>query len=145
MAAENEQLAGGAGPGGAARAYGPVQGPKRDTLIAEAEALVHYVAGHGAVATNGADGAERMKELAEAVEVANADARPETIDERWIRLVVAYERLASVTYALSGVNGRTVLDTQGRLAREGRSGWLRFVPRVKKRAMVVFVGSCLPR
>ena len=143
MVEENEQLADGAGPEDAAPVFGPVQGPKRDKMIAEAGALVHYVAGHGAVATNGADGAERMKELAEAVEVANADARPETIDERWIRLVVAYERLASVTYALSGVNGRTVLDTQGRLAREGRSGWLRFVPRVKKRAMVVIVGLLL--
>ena len=114
MVEENERRAGGAGPEGAARAYGPVQGPKRDTLVAEAEALVHYVAGHGAVDTNGADGAERLKDLAEAVEVANAEAHPEPIDERWTRLVVAYERLASVTYARSGVNGRTVLDTQGR-------------------------------
>ena len=143
MAAENEQLAGDAGPEDAARTYGPVQGPKRDTLIAEAEALVHYVAGHGAVDTNGADGAERMNELAEAVEAANAEGRPEPIDERWTRLVVAYERLASVTYALSGVNGRTVLDTQGRLVREGRSGWIRFFPKVKKRNMVVILGLFL--
>jgi len=112
-------------------------------LIAEAEALVHYVAGHGTVDTNGADGAERMKELAEAVEVANAEARPEPIEERWTRLVVAYERLARVTYAWCAVNGRTVLNTQGRLACDGRSGWLRFFPRVKKRTMVVVVGLLL--
>ena len=143
MAAENERLAGNAGPGGGARAYGPVQGPKRDTLIAEAEALAHYVAGHGAKETNGADGADRLKELAEAVEAANAETHPEPIDERWTRLVVAYERLASVTYARCGVNGRTVLDTQGRLAFDGRSAWLRFLPRVKKRNMVVIVGLLL--
>ena len=143
MVEENEQLADGAGLEDAAPVFGPVQGPQRDKLIAEAEALVHYVAGHGAVGTNGADGAERMKELAEAVEVANAEARPEPIEERWTRLVVAYERLASVTYARCGVNGRTVLDTQGRLAFDGRSGWLRFFPRVKKRNMVVIMGLVL--
>jgi len=143
MVAGNDPLAGGAGPEGAARVFGPVQGPKRDKLIAEAEALVHYVAGHGAVATNGADGAERMKELAEAVEAANAEGRPEPIEERWTRLVVAYERLASATYARCGVNGRTVLDTQGRLACDGRSGWLRFFPRVNRRTMVVLVGLSL--
>ena len=143
MVAENERLAGGVGPEGTARVFGPVQGPKRDKLIAEAEALVHYVAGHGARETNGTDGAERLKELAEAVEVANAEARPEPIDERWTRLVVAYERLASVTYARCGVNGRTVLDTQGRFACDVRSGWLRFFPRVKKRNMVVIVGLLL--
>ena len=38
MAAENERLAGDAGPGGAAPVFGPVQGPKRDKLTAEAEA-----------------------------------------------------------------------------------------------------------
>ena len=97
MVEQNERLAGGVGPEGAARTYGPVQGPKRDKLIAEAEALVHYVAGHGAVDTN--DGAERLKALAEAVEAANAEAHPEPIDARWTQLVVAYERLASVTYA----------------------------------------------
>ena len=101
---------------------------------------MHYVAGHGAVDTNGA---ERMKELAKAVEVANAEARPEPIDERWTRLVVAYERLASITYARCGINGRTILDTQCRLARDGRSRWLRFFPRVKKRTMVVVVGLLL--
>ena len=143
MVAENEQLAGGVGPEGAARVYGPVQGPKRDKLIAEAEALVNYVAGHGATDPNVTDGAERLKELAEAVELANAEARPEPIDERWTRLVVAYERLASVTYAGRGVNGRTVLDTQGRLAGDDRSGWLRFLPRVKKRTMVVIMGLLL--
>ena len=84
-----------------------------------------------------------MKELAEAVEVVNAEARPEPIDERWIRLVVAYERLASITYARCGVNGRTVLDTQGRLTSDGRTGWLRFFPRVKKRKLVVLVGLVL--
>ena len=68
MVETNERLVGDAAPEGAARVFGPVQGPKRDTLIAEAEALVHYVAGHGAKETNGADGAERLKELAEAVE-----------------------------------------------------------------------------
>ena len=143
MVEENERPPGGVAPDGATGVFGSVQGPKRDKLIAEAEALVHYVAGHGAVDTNGADGAERMKELAEAVEAANAEARPEPIEERWTRLVVAYERLASVTYARFGVNGRTVLDTQGRLASEARSGWLRFFPRVKKRAMVVIVGLLL--
>ena len=141
--AENERLAGGLGPEGPAPGFGPVQGPKRDKLIAEAEALVHYVAGHGAKETNGADGAERLKELAEAVEVANAEAHPEPIDARWTRLVVAYERLASVTYARCRVNGRTVLDTQGRLASDGRTGWLRILPRVKKRTMVVLVGLVL--
>ena len=143
MVETDERLVGDVAPEGAARAYGPVQGPKRDKLIAEAEALVHYVAGHGAKETNGADGAERLKELAEAVEVANAETHPEPIDERWTRLVVAYERLASVTYARCGVNGRTVLDTQGRLAFDGRSGWLRFFPRVKKRNMVVILGLLL--
>ena len=143
MVAENDRLAGGVGPEGAARMYGPVQGPKRDKLIAEAEALVSYVAGHGATDPNVTDGAERLKELAEAVELANAEARPEPLDERWTRLVVAYERLASVTYAGRGVNGRTVLDTQGRLACDGRSGWLRFLPRVKKRNMVVIMGLLL--
>ena len=143
MVEENERLAGGVGPEGAARVYGPVQGLKRDKLIAEAEALVHYVAGHGAVDTNGTDGAERLKALAEAVEVANAEADPEPIDARWTRLVVAYERLASVTYAARGVNGRTVLDTQGRPACDGRHGWLRFFPRMKKRNWVVIVGLLL--
>ena len=143
MVAENEQLAGGVASEGAARVYGPVRGPKRDKLIAEAEALVSYVAGHGATDQDITDGAERLKELAEAVELANAEARPEPIDERWTRLIVAYERLASVTYAGRGVNGRTVLDTQGRLACDGRSGWLRFFPRMKKRTMVVFVGLLL--
>ena len=143
MVEENERLAGGVGPEGAARVYGPVQGSKRDKLIAEAEALVHYVAGHGAVDTNGTDGAERLKALAEAVEVANAEADPEPIDARWTRLVVAYERLASVTYAARGVNGRTVLDTQGRPACDGRHGWLRFFPRMKKRNWVVIVGLLL--
>lgn len=143
MVAENEQTAGGVKPGGAARVYGPVQGPKRDKLIAEAEALVHYVAGHGATDLNGTDGAERLKELAEAVELANAEDRPEPIEERWTRLVVAYERLASATYARLGVNGRTVLDTQGRLAGDDRTGWLRFLPRVKKRTMVVITGLVL--
>ena len=80
MVAENERLADGVGPEGAARVYGPVQGPKRDKLIAEAEALVNYVAGHGATDPNVTDGAERLKELAEAVELANAEARPEPID-----------------------------------------------------------------
>ena len=56
---------------------------------------------------------------------------------------MAYERLASVTYARCGVNGRTVLDTQGRLAFDGRNRWLRFLPRVKKRNMVVIVGLLL--
>ena len=141
--AENERPAGGVGPEGAARVYGPVQGPKRDKLIAEAQALVHYVAGHGASDPLGTDGAERLKALAEAVEVANADAHPEPIDERWIRLVVAYERLASVTYASRGVNGRTVLDTQGRPACDGRHGWLRFFGRMNKRNTVVIVGLLL--
>ena len=143
MMAENERLAGGVGPEGAAPVYGPVQGPKRDKLIAEAEALVHYVAGHGAADTNGTDGAERLKALAQAVEVANADAHLEPIGERWTRLVMAYERLASVTYVGCGVNGRTVLDTQGRLACNGRHGWLRFFPRMKKRNRVVIVGLLL--
>ena len=143
MVAENEQPAGGVEPEGAARVYGPVQGPKRDKLIAEAEALVNYVAGHGATDPNVTDGAERLKELAEAVEVANAEARPEPIDERWTRLVVTYEQLASVTYARWGVNGRTVLDTQGRLAGDDRSAWLRFLPRVKKRTIVVIIGLLL--
>ena len=143
MVAENERPAGRVGPEGAARVYGPVQGPKRDKLIAEAEALVNYVAGHGATDPNVTDGAERLKELAEAIELANAEARPEPIDERWTRLVVAYERLASVTYAGRGVNGRTVLDTQGRLACDGRSGWLRYLPRVKRRNMVVIMGLLL--
>ena len=97
----------------------------------------------GELRTNGAEGAKRLKELAEAVEVANAEAHPEPIDARWTRLVVAYERLASITYALCGVNGRTVLDTQGRLASDGRTGWLRILPRVKKRTMVVLVGLVL--
>ncbi len=143
MVAENEQPADGVGPEGAARVYGRVQGPKRDKLIAEAEALVSYVAGHGATDPNVTDGPERLKELAEAVELANAEARPEPIDARWTRLVVAYEKLASVTYAHWGVNGRTVLDTQGRLVSDDRSGWLRFLPRVKKRNMVVIVGLLL--
>ena len=52
MVAENEQPAGGVGPKGAARVHRPVQGPKRDKLIAEAEALVNYVAGHGATDLN---------------------------------------------------------------------------------------------
>ena len=56
---------------------------------------------------------------------------------------MAYEQLASVTYARWGVNGRTVLDTQGRLAGDDRSGWLRFLPRVKKRTMVVITGLLL--
>ena len=124
---------------GAARVHGPVQGPKRDKLIVEAEALVIYVAGHGATDLNGTDGVERLKNLAEAVELANAEGRPEPIEERWTRLVVAYEQLASVTYARCGVNGRTVLDTQGRLANDDRSGRWRFLPRVKKRTVVVFV------
>ena len=143
MVAENEQPASGVGPEDAARVHGPVQGPKRDKLIAEAEALVNYVAGHGATDLNVTDGAERLKELAEAVELANATARPEPIDERWTRLVVAYEQLASVTYARWGVNGRTVLDTQGRLAGDDRRGWLQFAPRVKKRTMVVITGLLL--
>ena len=143
MMAEDERPAGGGGPEGAARVYGPVQGPKRDKMIAEAEALVHYVAGHGAADPNGTDGAERLKALAEAVEVANADAHPEPIDERWTRLVVAYERLASVTYAGFSVNGRTVLDTQGRPACDGRHGWLRFFGRMNKRNTVVIVGLLL--
>ena len=143
MVAENEQPAGGVGPEGAARVYGPVQGPKRDKLVAEAGALVNYVAGNGATDPNVTDGAELLKELAEAVELANAEARPEPIDERWTRLVMAYEQLASVTYARWGVNGRTVLDTQGRLAGDDRSGWLRFLPRVKKRTMVVITGLLL--
>ena len=143
MVAENERLSGGVGPEGAARVYGPVQGPKRDKLIAEAEALVHYVAGHGAADTNGTDGAERLKALAEAVEVANADAHLEPIGERWTRLVMAYERLASVTYVECGVNGRTVLDTQGRPACDSRPGWLRFFPRMKKRNRVVILGLLL--
>ena len=141
MVEQNERLAGGVGPEGAARTYGPVQGPKRDKLIAEAEALVHYVAGHGAVDTN--DGAERLKALAEAVEAANAEAHSEPIDARWTQLVVAYERLASVTYAARGVNGRTVLDTQGQPACDGTHGWLRFFPRMKKRNWVVIVGLLL--
>ena len=143
MVAENEQPAGGIEPEGAPRVHGPVQGPKRDKLIAEAEALVSYVAGHGASDPNFPDGVERLKELTEAVELANAEARPEPIDERWTRLVVAYERLASVTYARRGVNGRTVLDTQGRLAGDDRGGWLRSLPRVKKRTMVVIIGVLL--
>ena len=141
--AENERPAGGVGPEDAALAYGPVQGANRDKLIAEAQALVHYVAGHGAADTNGTDGAERLKALTEAVEVANAEAHPEPIDERWTRLVVAYERLASVTYASRGVNGRTVLDTQGRPACDGRHGWLRFFGRMNKRNTVVIVGLLL--
>ena len=56
---------------------------------------------------------------------------------------MAYERLASATYAGRGVNGRTVLDTQGRLASDGGNGWLRFLPRVKKRNMVVIMGLLL--
>ena len=143
MVAENEQPAGGVGAEGASRVYGPVQGPKRDKLIAEAEALVNYVAGHGATDLNVTDGAERLKKLAEVVELANAKARPEPTDERWTRLVVVYEQLASVTYARWSVNGRTVLDTQGRLAGDDRSRWLRFVPRVKKRTMVVITGLLL--
>jgi len=143
MVAENERPAGGIEPEGAPRVHGPVQGPKRDKLIAEAEALVSYVAGHGASDPTFTDGAERLKDLAEAVELANAEARPEPSDERWTRLVVAYERLASVTYARWGVNGRTVLDTQGRLVGDHRSGWLRFLPRVKKRTMVVIWGLLL--
>ena len=143
MVAENEQPAGGVESVGAARVHGPVQGPKRDKLIAEAEALVNYVAGHGAADLNGTAGTERLKELAEAVELANAKDRPEPIDERWTRLVVAYEQLAGATYARWGVNGRTVLDTQGRLAGDGRSGWLRFLPQVKKRTMVVITGLVL--
>ena len=58
MVAKNEQPAGGVEPEGAARVHGPVQGPKRDKLIAEAEALVNYVAGHGATDLNGTEGAE---------------------------------------------------------------------------------------
>ena len=143
MVEENERLAGGVVSEGTAQVHGPVQGPKRDNLIAEAEALVHYVAGHGATDTLGTDGAERLKALAEAVEVANADAHPEPISERWTRLIVAYERLASVTYAGRGVNGRTVLDTQGRPACDGRNGWLRFFPRMKKRNWVVIMGLLL--
>ena len=141
--AENERPAGGVGPEDAALAYGPVQGANRDKLIAEAQALVHYVAGHGAADTNGTDGAERLKALAEAVEVANAEAHPEPVDERWTRLVVAYERLASATYAGRGVNGRTILDTQGRPACDGRHDWLRFFGRMNKRNTVVIVGLLL--
>ena len=70
MVAESEQPADGVEPGGAARGHGPVQGPKRDKLIAEAEALVNYVAGHGATDLNGADGAKRLKELVDAGEEA---------------------------------------------------------------------------
>ena len=73
MVAENEQPAGGVGPEGAARVYGPVQGPKRDKLVAEAGALVNYVAGHGATDPNVTDGAELLKELAEAVELGSVD------------------------------------------------------------------------
>ena len=122
--AENERPAGGVGPEDAARAYGPVQGPKRDKLIAEAQALVHYVAGHGAADTNGTDGAERLKALTEAVEVANAEAHPEPIDERWTRLVVAYERLASVTYAsrAASTDGRFWTPKVGRPAMGGTAG-----------------------
>ena len=45
MVETNERLVGDAAAEDAAPAYGPVQGPKRDKLIAEAEALVHYVSG----------------------------------------------------------------------------------------------------
>lgn len=143
MVAENEQPVGGAETEDALRACGPVQGPKRDNLIVEAEALVNYVASHGTTDLNVTNGVERLKELAEAVELANAKARPEPIDERWTRLVVAYEQLASVTYVRWGVNGRTILDTRGRLVDDDSIGWLRFVPRVKKRNMVVISGLLL--
>jgi hypothetical protein len=143
MVAENEQPVGGAETEDALRTCGPVQGPKRDNLIVEAEALVNYVASHGTTDLNVTNGVERLKELAEAVELANAKARPEPIDERWTRLVVAYEQLASVTYVRWGVNGRTILDTRGRLVDDDSSGWLRFVPRVKKRNMVVISGLLL--
>ena len=138
MAAENEPLAGGVGTEGAPPAYGPVEGPKRDELIAEAEALVHYVAGHGAADTSGNDGVERLEALVVAVEAANAGSHPEPIDERWTRLVIAYESVASVTYAGRGVNGRTVLDTQGRSLSGAGHGWLRFVPKTKRALVVLF-------
>lgn len=80
--------------------------------IAEAEAIVWFIASRGDLL--GDDDAHRnaYKELQNAISAAKAGT-----DENLNELLFAYSKVSAFTYAEQGVNGRTILDTQGRGAR----------------------------
>lgn len=77
--------------------------------IAEAEAMVWFIASRGDLL--GDDDARRTayKELQNAISAAKAGT-----DENLTELLYAYSRVSAFTYAEKGVNGRTILDTQGK-------------------------------
>ena len=82
----------------------------RREILRECEALVVYVSRHGNILKNNAELITAHKELSQLVVSCNGDA-PSADD--WKSLVVAYAKVTCVTYALRGVNGRSLLDTWG--------------------------------
>lgn len=77
--------------------------------VAEAEAMVWFIANRGDLL--GDDDARRdaYKELQDAISAAKAGT-----DENLNALLYAYSKVSAFTYAEKGVNGRTILDTQAK-------------------------------
>lgn len=79
-------------------------------LIDEASALAIHVARHGASETNGDKSS--CNKLFKAI----ADAKTKPSEKHWQTLMEAYNDVAAITYKKTGVNGRTILDTQSKAA-----------------------------
>tara|TARA_R110000787_G_scaffold51280_13_gene121645 strand:- start:800 stop:1630 length:831 start_codon:yes stop_codon:yes gene_type:complete len=79
-----------------------------DCLIEEAEALAIFIARRGDIVGDDDVRAEAFKNLRAAIAAAKSGAP----DSEWA-LLDAYSRVSAFTYADSGVNGRTILDTHG--------------------------------
>ncbi len=78
-------------------------------VIAEADALVHFIARRGNMLGNDETRQAAYKDLQDAVAAAKAGK-----DESFNGLLDAYTRVTAFTYAEHGINGQTVLDTQGK-------------------------------
>lgn len=82
----------------------------RHELLKECEALVLFLGRYGSAFADADGMPERTKALVELV--ARLSGRIPSPEE-WKELVLAYSEVTKVTYARSGVHGRSVLDTWG--------------------------------
>lgn len=101
---------------------------RRDSLLAEANALALYIARHGDAVLGEDDALDQASyaDLLTAIAAASESPSP----SEWHTLMTTYAKVTSVTYAKRGVNGRTILDTtNGHLRAPGsyRKGWFRSV------------------